>query len=253
VFSFGEKSPFNFNYLDVHNPLKSNVVLQKQMNNSFELSVEQDGVLGLMIKELKLTNQDIITWEDYWLDGSLALADPLIERVDLQKNKLFHANFNLPRNELKYLNLEGNINLRAVLIYKAPKLEELNISNCKHLDVINLGSNENIKRLFAKNCNLSEIAQENLLRSLTPVKTSSSNTPFSMFRKTYETVLDLRGSEIYWGNRKIASKIRLLICNNWLVLWDNPPPSNIVPAQMYAFFPSTLPDSLIKDYYGRLT
>lgn len=253
VFSFGKKSPYNFNYVDLFdshmNGLSSEVILQKQMNNSFALKISHNQPTQQNIKELKLTNQDIVSWEDYWIDENKILVDPRIERINLQKNKLFHANFNLPRLELKYLNLEGNVNLRAILISSVPKLEELNISGCSSIDVIQLGFNKNIKKLLAKNCLLSESAQESLLGALTPTIASSSNGVFSMFRKNYETVLDLRGSEIAWGNRKIASKIRLLLCNNWLVLWDNIPPSSIVPAQMYAFFPATLSDSLIKDYY----
>jgi hypothetical protein len=140
--------------------------------------------------------------------------------------------------------------MRGVFITDAPNLEVLNISNCQALDVINLGNNKGIKALIAKNCNLSSTLQERLLRDFRPVQTSSSNRQFSMFRKTYETVLDLRGTEIDWGNRRIASKIRMLLCNNWLVLWDNPPPVSIIPPQMYAFFTTNLEESLIKEYYG---
>ena len=40
------------------------------------------------------------------------------------------------------------------------------------------------------------------------------------------------------------------ICNNWLVLWDNPPPTSIIPPQMYTVFTTNLEESLIKEYYG---
>ena len=255
IMPFGKKSPLAFNYVDFIDPrgiyLQNSVVLQKQMNNSFELRINVDGDYKENIKELKITNQNILTWEDYWIDKkTLGLIDPRIERINLQRNKLVHANFNLSRNFLKEINLEGNDNLRAILVSRSPNLEVLNLSNCPALDVINLGNNRSLKAILARNCNLSSYAQETLLRDFTPIITSSSNRSFSMFRKQYETLVDLRGSEIDWGNRKVASKIRLLLCNNWLVLWDNIPPTTIIPPQMYSFFTNNLSDSLIKEYYG---
>ena len=253
--SFGLKSPGNFNYFEMPDPsgsyVNNSAKLYKQMNNSFLLEVNIDDRYDGPLKELKLTNQDILTWEDHWIDAKTnTIIDPKIEKINLQKNTLVHANFNLTRNMLKYVNLEGNRNMRGVFISDAPNLEVLNISNCQALDVINLGNNRGIKALIAKNCNLSSTLQERLLRDFRPVQTSSSNRQFSMFRKTYETVLDLRGTEIDWGNRRIASKIRMLLCNNWLILWDNPPPVSIIPPQMYAFFTTNLEESLIKEYYG---
>lgn len=253
--SFGLKLPENFNYIDLPDPSSSFVnnsgKLYKQMIDSFLLEVNIDPRYNGPLKELKLTNQEIFTWEDHWIDAtSNTLIDPKIEKINLQKNKLVHANFNLTRNNLRYINLEGNRSMRGVFIYDAPQLEVLNISNCQVLDTINLGNNKNIKALIAKNCNLSSTLQERLLRDFRPTYASSSNSKFSMFRKNYETVLDLRGSEIDWGNRRVASKIRMLLCNNWLVLWDNPPPVSIVPPQMYAFFTTNLEESLIKEYYG---
>ena len=253
--SFGLKLPENFNYFDVPDPpgtyINNSAKLYKQMNDSFLLEVSIDERYNGPLKELKLTNQNILTWEDHWINaGTNTIIDPKIERINLQKNTLVHANFNLTRNGLKYINLESNKNMRGVFIADAPNLEVLNISNCQALDVINLGNNKGIKALIAKNCNLSSTLQERLLRDFRPVQTSSSNRQFSMFRKTYETVLDLRGTEIDWGNRRVASKIRMLLCNNWLVLWDNPPPVSVIPPQMYAFFTTNLEESLIKEYYG---
>lgn len=253
--SFGEKSPGNFNYIDFgiqESAFSDNLaLLLKQMNDSYLIDVKKDDRYTGNISELKLTNQGLLTWEDHWIDAqSGTLIDPKIERINLQKNNLIHANFNIPRSELERVNLEGNLNMRAVFIVNAPKLETLNVSNCPALEVINLGENRSIKALLARNCSLTPFAQESLLRDFTPVHTSTSNAKFEMFRKTYETLLDLRGSEIDWSNRRIASKIRLLLCNNWLVLWDNPPPVSIVPPHMYAFFTSNLEDSLIKDYYN---
>jgi hypothetical protein len=252
--TFGIKSPGSFNYVDFKDPdknyLGSTVGLYKQMNDSYLLEIEKDDKFGEFIPELKLTNQGILTWEDYWIDPNTnQTVDPRIEHLNLQKNNLVHANLNLTREGLKFLNLEGNVNMQAVFIRDAPKLEVLNISNCPTLSIINLGRNKSFKALLAKNCSLTPVAQERLLRDFTPIFTSSSNTKFNMFRKTYETLVDLRGSEVDWSNRKIASKIRLLLCNNWLVLWDNTPPASIIPPHMYAFFTNSLEESLIKDYY----
>ena len=254
--SFGEKSPTTFNYVDFKDQDKTyggnRASLFKQMHDSYLLEVEIDKKYpSAILPELKLTNLGILTWEDYWIDAnSKQLIDPKIVKLNLQKNSLVHANLNLPREELVYLNLEGNTNLQAVFINIAPKLKVLNISNCPGIEVINLGFNKNIKALLARNCALSSTSQERFLRDFTPTITSTSNKSFNMFRKQFETIVDMRGSEIDWGNRRVASKIRLLLCNNWMVLWDNPPPTSIIPPQMYAFFTNSLENSLIKDYYS---
>lgn len=253
--SFGLKAPEHFNYVKLNTevvPFSDNSAgLFKQMNDSYVIEISRDERVPIIIPEMKLSNQEIITWEDHWISGKdSSLVDPYIQRLNLQKNKLVHANLNLHRAELTHLNLEGNVNMRAVMIASAPKLEVLNVSNCAALNVINLGENRSLKALLARNCSLSTAAQERLLRDFRPVTTASSNKGFSMFRKTYETLVDLRGTEVDWSSRKVASKIRMLLCNNWLVLWDNPPPVTVVPPHMYAFFTNSLEDSLIKDYYN---
>ncbi len=253
--SFGKKAPQNFNYADFFDPnqiyLQNTAALYKQMNDSYLLEIGLASNYSGLIKELKLTNSGIISWEDYWADvNKNIIVDPRIEKLNLQKNQLVHANFNLERKYLRHLNLEGNLNMRSVFLRETPNLEVLNISNCPALDGVNLGMNGSIKALLAKNCQLTSVAQERLLRDFRPVKTASMNTSFAMFRKDYETILDLRGTTIDWRNRRVASKIRLLLCNNWMVLWDNTPPISVVPPQMYAFFSSNLEDKLIKDYYG---
>jgi hypothetical protein len=139
--------------------------------------------------------------------------------------------------------------MQALFISESPNLEVLNISNCPGLEVINLGLNGGVKALLARNCAFTPQTLGRLLRDFRPVKTASSNVKFNLFRKNYETILDLRGTAIPWNDRRVASKIRLLLCNNWMVLWDNPPPQTIVPPHMYAFFTNSLEDSLIKEYY----
>lgn len=253
--SFGPKAPHNFNFVDFglpENPSEENLAsLLKQMNDSYLIELRKDGRNTRDISSFKLTNQDVLTWEDHWIDAESGnLIDPMIRDMNLQKNRLVHANFNVLRTKLQRLNLEGNTNMRAVFITNAPALEVLNLSNCPALEVINLGNNRAIKALLARNCALTPLSQERLLRDFRPVHTASSNREFAMFRKSYETLLDMRGTEIDWSNRRVASKIRMLLCNNWLVLWDNPPPASIVPPHMYAFFTNSLEDSLIKDYYS---
>lgn len=252
--SFGPFREGNFNYVDFEmgsDPVLGNSSsLLKQMNDSYIIEISRKTTENNSIEELKLSNQGILTWEDHWIDvESKTLQDPEISKINLQKNALIHANFNLPRYKLRELNLEGNLAMQALFITEAPSLEVINVSNCPGLEVVNLGLNGGIKAFLARNCSLAPHVLRNLLRDFRPVKTSSSNVKFNMFRKNYETILDLRGTEIDWSDRKVASKIRLLLCNNWMVLWDNPPPQTIVPPHMYAFFTNSLEDSLIKEYY----
>lgn len=88
---------------------------------------------------------------------------------------------------------------------------------------------------------MSESAMEQLLRDFTPTVCASANVRgVGAFRKQHNTVLDLRGNNIFWGNRRIASKIRLLLNNNWVVKWDNNPPPEVIPPQMYGFFVESL-------------
>lgn len=250
------KTPCNgFNFVDFYPGRypNNNAILSKRMEDSYQLDILVDKNYQQNLRELRLTNSAILTWEDYWIDDSNNLAEPKLEIINLQKNALIHANFNLTRMYLQRLNLEDNPPLQAVFVYKAPNLQVLNISNCANLELINLGFNGGIKALLAKNCNLREGAQESLLSNLRPVKTSSSNVSglgIFGFKKEAECVLDLRGSEIVWNNRKIASKIRLLLTNNWLVRWDNAPPTSIVPPHFYSFFTNNLEEKLFKEYYG---
>ena len=228
-------------------------MLFKQKSNSCAISITKKYPGN--IKTLKLTNQSVLTWDDLWIDEASGISvDPKIETINLQRNSLLYVNFNLERKELRHINLEGNIYLKSFTGSKLPNLETLNFENCINLEVINIGESKNIRLLSLKNCRLTEEGLERALSSFTPTKTASANIypgTLPLFRKKYETLLDLRGNDINWGNRRIASKIRLLVTNNWLVLWDNPPPTSIIPIQMYAFFPKNLSDINIQDYYGR--
>ena len=256
LLSFDKVQNQSFNYVEFQDKdLVTNdaALLYKEKSNSCGLSIHKSK--PGTIKSLKLTNQNILTWDDLWLDSDTGFSvDPQIEEINLQRNSLLYANFNLERKFLRYINLEGNIYLKSFTGSHLPGLEVLNFEDCFNLEVVSLGISKNIRSLSLKNCRLTEEGLEETLRSFTPTKTASSNIlpgTLPLFRKQYNTSLDLRGNDINWGNSRIASKIRLLLTNNWLVLWDNPPPTSVVPMQMYAFFPRNLSDTDIKNYYGR--
>jgi hypothetical protein len=212
--------------------------LKRQLTDSFEITVEQYGERHSVINELKITNQSMLTWDDHWFDaGTGKIIDPRISTLDLRKNNLVYVNINTPRSYLKVLNVSQNSGLRVLHLHECPLLEELNISECKELENISLGINKSLKTINAKGCNMSSSAMEQLLRDFTPVITASANVKgVGAFRKQYETLLDLRGNTIDWSNKKIASKIRLLLTNNWIVKWDNNPPTEVMPIQLYRFF-----------------
>ena len=244
----------SFNFVEFQNKdiiTDDIAALFKQKSNSCVISILKS--TPGPIKHLKLTNQNILTWDDLWIDEQSGNSiDPEIESINLQRNSLLYVNFNLSREKLRHINLEGNIYLKTFTGSNLPALEVIDFENCINLEVVNLGQSKNIRLLSLKNCRLTEEGLERTLSSFTPTKTASANIfpgTLPLFRKKYETLLDLRGNDINWGNRRIASKIRLLVTNNWLVLWDNPPPTSIIPIQMYAFFPKNLGDKQIEGYY----
>jgi hypothetical protein len=212
--------------------------LKRQLRDSFEINIEQFGDSHSEINELKITNQSMLTWDDHWFNPETGkIIDPRVKRLDLRKNNLVYVNINTPRSYLEYLNISNNSGLRVLHLHECLSLSELNISGCKSLENISLGINRSLREINARECNMSSSAMEQLLRDFTPVITASANIKGAgIFRKQYETLLDLRGNSVDWGNRKIASKIRLLLTNNWVVKWDNNPPTEIVPVQLYRFF-----------------
>jgi hypothetical protein len=225
------KTASHFNGAKGDNVLSSR--LERQFHNSFKVVVEARGEIEM----LKLTNQNILTWDDYWLDEREGvIIDPGIKHINLQRNDLIYVNMSVERKRLHTLNLEGNSDLKYLHIHKSQSLSELVLDGCTSLEQINLGLNYSYTRISAKGCKMRGQVMEQLLRDFRPVITSSGEVRGAgMFRKTSTTLLDLTGNTIDWSNRRIASKIRMLLTNNWEVRWDNPPPTEIIPLRMYAF------------------
>lgn len=211
--------------------------LERQFPNSFRVVVEKRERLVGYIDTFKLTNQNVLTWDDYWVDEDKGwTVDPRIRHLNLQRNDLLYVNMSMERGELQTLNLEGNKSLQYLYVHRAPNLSELILDNCTALGSITLGFNYSLTKVSARGCEMTSSVMEQLLRDFRPVITSSGETRGAgMFRKTSTTLLDLTGNTIDWSNKRIASKIRLLLTNNWEVRWDNPPPTDVVPLRMYTF------------------
>jgi hypothetical protein len=206
--------------------------LRRQLRDSFEVVIDRTGY----IDEFKLTNQSVLTWDDHWIERG-EIVDPGIKSINLSRNRLVYVNINTPRASLERLDLSGNTSLQVLHLHECPALQYLDISECQNLGNVSLGINVRIQNLLARDCNMSSSAMEQLLRDFTPTITASANNKGAgIFRLQHNTLLDLRGNEIDWSNRRIASKIRLLLTNNWVVKWSNNPPASIVPPQLYSRF-----------------
>ena len=223
-----------FNYVDGEGVRR--VELVRQVTDSIRVGIENEG--SSLIEEVKITNQSLVTWDDYWVDKETGyVVDPQIRKLNLQRNSLVYVNINTPREKLEVLNVEGNTKLTHLLVYEAPRLKEIILDNCTSLTHVALGLNRNIQVLSARGCGMSAGTMEQLLRDFRPVITANANERgVGIFRKQYNTLLDLRGNTVDWSNRKIASKIRLLLANNWVVRWDNNPPPEVIPIRLYRFF-----------------
>lgn len=212
--------------------------LIRELNNSYRITIERNSPLTLPISTLKLTNQSLLTWDDYWVDPlTKTLVDPQIQNLNLQRNSLVYVNINTPRPYLNSISVEGNESLVHLYLHQCESLQSLDLTGCKGLRYVSLGFNGAITRLIAKNCNMPESAMEQLLRDFRPTITSNANLKgVGSFRKQYNTLLDLRGNNIEWSNPNISSKIRVLLLNNWVVKWDNNPPESVIPIQFYRNF-----------------
>jgi hypothetical protein len=231
LLEFGKGGEFNY----VKGEKIVNSEIRRQLKDSIEINIDS---VSKGITKLKITNQSLLTWDDHWINkNSGRIVDPRIEELILSQNDLVYVNINTPRPFLRVLNTKSNKNLKVLHLHECVNLEILDISQCQSLENISLGVNRSIRTLNAKDCNLSPSAIEQLLRDFTPVITASSNSRGAgAFRSPHSTLLDLRGNFIDWSNRRIASKIRMLVTNNWVVKWSNNPPVEVIPPQLYARF-----------------
>lgn len=231
ILEFGPGAEY-FNYVAGEKPILR-ASIRKQFTDSMEVEVDAG---NQHIENFKLTNQSLLTWDDHWVEGD-AMVDPRITNLNLQRNRLVYVNINLSRPSLKTLKLEGNSDLQHLYVHEAPNLQRLDVSGCEGLRYISLGLNYSLREVIVRDCRMSTETLKQLLRDFRPVYTDSANVRgIGTFRKQYETVLDLRGNNIDWNDRRIASKIRLLLTNNWVVRWDADPPPQVIPPSLYRFF-----------------
>lgn len=183
------------------------------------------------IPELKFTNNPIKNWVDFWCESESNLPiDPRIEKMNLSNNsELEIVSFGEERSALTTLMLNQNKSLSYVNVVGCNALTHLDLSGCTNLTTLNLGTNRNLKMLSLRGCNLTDDSLERALGHYYPTVAPLDN----HFKKKLGAYLDLRGNYINWSNTKIASKIRMLLTNNILVLWDENPPDFVIPITYY--------------------
>jgi len=201
----------------------------KSSSRILELRLKSGG-----LDTLKLTNSGAIYWDDFWVDSQGKYVDPGIISLELQNSITLRA-VNVPyeRMSLERVNLAGCKTLRYVNLSKSPNLKELNLDRCLGLKEVYLGFNKSIHHLSLRHCALDERSLEQLLAEYIPTKSESK---MAMGTNSLKSLIDLRGNVIPWENRRIASKIRLLLYNNIGVAWSNNPPERIIPLELYRTF-----------------
>lgn len=179
---------------------------------------------------IKLVGTGIVYWDDFWLNGSLPVT-PMVRSIDLQ-NSITLRSLNIPysRPYLQTINLGGSKNLQYLNLSQCPGLISLDISRCHSVSEISLGKNLELNQLSVRNSQLAEEPLERILSGFSPAKSPVEITTRGIIHSAY---LDLRGNIVPWNNRRIASKIRLLLCNNVAVAWSNNPPESVIPLEMY--------------------
>lgn len=226
-----ENFPKKLNYFSIkpdnyRNYISPDFFFKKNRYNSFALQLTPT-----LIDELKITNIKITDWDDIWQDKKGNIIDPRIEKLDLSHNLLKNLSILDERKDLKELNISFNSPLVYLNVSNAPKLKKINISYCYSIEYINLSSSTELEDISINGCNCSEQCLESLLRNIKPKRVGR---------------LDLRGNKINWGNRNISSKIRLLLANNWKILWDSNPPDSIIPLGYWKKFDPYLLDRNFK-------
>lgn len=194
--------------------------------NSFKIHIPKT-----KIDELKLTNSKITEWDDVWQDSKGDIFDPRIRKLNLSHNLLKAICILDPRKDLEEVNLSFNPSLVYFNVCNSVNLKRLDLSYCSSIQYINCSSSTEIEFISLKNSNCSEQCLESLLRNIKPHKVGK---------------LDLTGNKINWNNRNIASKIRLLLANNWNVFWDFDPPDSIIPLGYWKRFDPLLLDRNFK-------
>lgn len=226
-----------FNYIKFY--LDSKFEYSYTSPSLIKLSYELDPVTNHVV-ELKFTNNPIKSWIDLWCEAESQLPiDPLIEKMNISgSQELELVSIIEHRRLLTELNLSYSPKLSYVNLSGCHELTHLDLSGCIGLQKLNLGFIKNLKVLSVRNCNLPELALESVLSSYYPVLNALE--PQQRNKRLMSSYIDLRGNYINWRNRKIASKIRLLVTNNILVLWDNHPPEDIIPLSYYKSLPTQL-------------
>lgn len=206
---------------------ETNLLRHRRMSSRLiELTLEQNDPISV----LRLGGSGIVYWDDFWVNQNTPV-DPKIRSMELQ-NSIALQVLNIPylRQYLTNVNLSGSKNLRYLNLSRCPNLVSLDLERCHSLSEVSLGMNPELNRLSVRNSRLPEEILEQLLSGFCPAKSPVEITERGM---VYEAYLDLRGNAMPWNNRRIASKIRLLLCNNVAVAWSNNPPEAVIPLEMY--------------------
>lgn len=219
----------NFNYALIENVGKYN--FDTFLEKSY-LKINLN--TGNLIELFKLTNTGIISWNDNWLGDNNLPARRDIKQYDFSSSSnLRTINITHTNEKLKKITANNCPVLEYVNISKCQDLEYLSLDDCINLRSIRFGLNSTIRHLSLRNCSLSPVNLEDILRSFSPIFSGELTNRGNNIE--FKSILDLRGNSIDWANRNIASKIRLLLANNFSVLWDgNKPPTNIIPLQYYS-------------------
>lgn len=227
-----ENFPQKFNYFAVKSTefrkyVSPDFFLGKKRYNSYALQLVELKEEFSFIDELKLTNIEITDWDDIWQNKKGEIVDPKIRKLNLSHNLIKNISILDKREYLEEINFSFNEYITYVNVSNSSKLKEADLSYCPSLDYINFSNSPNLNKISIKNCNCSEICLESLLRNITP---------------KLPGYLDLTGNSINWGNRNIASKIRLLLANDWKISWDSNPPDSIIPLGYWKRFDPLLLD-----------
>lgn len=209
------------NYASNTDPFEESLLDVKIISSRIiELTLKEKSV-----KNLKFSNSGVKYWDDFWTEYQTnEEVDPLIENLSLESSFYLNAvSIFSNREALKRINLSGCQSLLHLSIPRAPQLEEVILDGCIGLDEVHFGFNKSIRHISLKDCDLKEKTIENILSEYIPTKSDYS-------------LLNLKGNIIPWGNRRIASKIRMLLFNNINVAWSNNPPEAVIPAEMYSNF-----------------